>query len=106
MKSCDNCYWNANCYWKMHGEWCLYSSEKPSENTCTKHQYTCEECDSSEVEYSYRGKKYCFDCLLDELEIESYEVTHYTLDGEYIASEENVGDVLLDLNKDIKPIER
>jgi len=63
----------------------------------------CTECGDT-PEYFYKGKKYCFDCLLNELEIESYTITHYTCKDEYIANEDDIGQIISEWNKDIKSI--
>lgn len=100
MKSCDNCYWKCT-----YGDWCSFLAKKPTKNICGKYEYSCEECHSEIANYSYKSKNYCLGCMLEELEVESYEVTHYVLNGEYIGSEENIGEDILDVDENIKLLE-
>ncbi len=51
----------------------------------------CEECEIEEAKYKYNDKIYCDDCLLFVLDkedkIQSWTVTHYEIDGNYIGND-------------------
>lgn len=87
-KSCDNCYWrfgSKNLYYQgRENLYCHFKLEVPEDKVCSCHDYICEECELSYAEYLVGGKKLCSECMLEEEEIESCEVTQYFKDGEYL----------------------
>lgn len=99
-KSCDNCYWassnRGNCY---------YFEDKPESNICDRFDYKCCECDGENATHEYKNNLYCTDCLLKELDVESWTVTHYMVDGEYLGSDDDIDGVIENLSKDINEIE-
>lgn len=56
----------------------------------------CKKCgtDLESQYYKYRDEIYCLDCLLEIIGFGSYTETHYTKDGEYVASDGDIVDVL------------
>lgn len=55
----------------------------------------CEKCGVSESIMHKNGEEIlCFDCLISELGLEEKTETHYVRDGEYVASENNISDIL------------
>lgn len=63
-KSCDNCCWK---YTLFYPAYCVYSDARVKEKICDKHNYKCQNCGMLAVE-NYKGKYYCEDCLIQELE--------------------------------------
>ena len=59
----------------------------------------CKKCGTSKNEthfYKYFNELYCFDCLLEEMGIETYTEIHYSLDNEYLGDDDDIIDVLKD----------
>lgn len=102
MEKCKDCYWKER--GKVNEEdWCGFEGTEP--NTCKYFEYQCDECQEDEAKYEYKGKKYCFDCLMEELEVESYTTTNYYLNGEALGNEDDIDDVIDHLDEDIKKLE-
>lgn len=99
MKSCDNCYFRG--YKDM---FCINKTEKPKESICDGHSYICVKCDDI-AGFEYKDKQYCEDCLLKEFEVESYTITHYTMNGEYLGCDDNMCEVISNISKDIKELD-
>ena len=100
LKDCDNCYWKG-----YKNRFCIYEEVKPSENVCEKHNFICKKCDDEEAEYKFKGKYVCIDCLLKEFEVEESTTTHYYLQGEYIGSDDDMDEVILNLDDSIKKLD-
>lgn len=100
-KNCDNCYWN---YKENKGDWCGFKEVVPKERVCDKHDYECISC-SDQAEYKYKGDALCSNCLLEELGVETYTVTHYTLNDEYLGSDDDISEVINNIaDKNIQTI--
>lgn len=85
MKACNNCYWESIC-------------KKSKEQICDDFSYECELC-RDQAEVIYEEKPLCRDCVFSELEVESWTVEHYTLDGCYLGNndENSLDDILCDV---------
>ena len=75
-KECSNCY---------YGQICQDYQEEDSQ-VCDRFTYECETC-ADEAVVLYKDKPLCRDCLVDKLGIETWTVTHYMLDGEYLGND-------------------
>ena len=47
----------------------------------------------------------CTNCLLKEFEVEESTITHYYVRGEYIGSDEDMDEVILNLDDDIEELD-
>lgn len=61
------------------------------------------ECEDK-AEYKYNGKYYCSGCLLNEFDVEESTTTHYQLHGEYLGSDDDLEEVMLNLDEGIESI--
>lgn len=104
MKTCDNCYWRLR-YGKH--TFCLYHEDK-QDTICKEHSYRCDMCGHEIARFEQNGFRHCVDCLLQENGVESFEVTHYTWDGDYLGNENDIDeviDVVIECCEDIDVIE-
>lgn len=98
-----------NCYWLLEDDCikCIYGNELTNlseEKECENHNYKCSEC-GDQAEYKIKGVCLCFDCLSEGFELERHQVTHYTLDGEYIGSDEDISEVIKNISDEIEELE-
>ena len=100
LKDCDNCYWRG-----YKNSWCVHERNKPIANTCEMHSFTCVKCDDDISEYKFKGEYVCTNCLLKEFEVEESTITHYYVRGEYIGSDEDMDEVILNLDDDIEELD-
>ena len=100
LKDCDNCYWRG-----YKNSWCVHERNKPIANTCEMHSFTCVKCDDDISEYKFKGEYVCTNCLLIEFEVEESTITHYYVRGEYIGSDEDMDEVILNLDDDIEELD-
>ncbi|GAA0229721.1 hypothetical protein [Metaclostridioides mangenotii] len=84
-KTCDNCYWSIS------EDQCIKKLEP--KNKCEEHNYECFYC-NSEAEYISDDKSYCTDCLIQSFCLETNTVTHYSLDGTYLGSDDDINEVI------------
>lgn len=104
-KSCSNCYWKySEAYALKVKKYCAWNNEEIKENMCKNHSYKCS-CRNELAEYKYKDEYVCKECLLDMLGVETYTVTHYTLDDEYLGSDDDIDEVIKNLGKDIEELE-
>lgn len=97
LKTCDNCYWKG-----YKNKWCFYQEKMPKEYICNEHNFICQRCDSTDADYNFKGEYVCSECLLKEFEVEESTTTHYYLQGEYIGSDDDMDEVILNLDDSIK----
>ena len=101
-RSCDNCY---NKYRLYDGKHCVFANIKPIENVCNRHSHICDKCEDDKAEYKYNEKLYCGGCLIEEFEVKEYTVTNYYHLGDFIGTDEDMEEVILGLDDDIKPLD-
>lgn len=100
-KNCNDCYWN---FQNKKSHWCAFKEVAPKDEVCDKHDYECISC-GEQAEYKYKEDYLCSNCLLEELGVETYTETHYTLDGEYLGSDDDIFSVIDNISdKNIKTI--
>ena len=87
MKNCENCYW-------YHREECFKRVTPPIQGDCEEYGYECSSCNLTLAHYKQGDLYYCQDCFLGANDIETFTVTHYTWDGEYMGSEDNIDEVI------------
>nr|WP_312985793.1 hypothetical protein [Clostridioides sp.] len=84
-KSCDNCYWRdckEECFKKLEPK-----------NKCEEHNYECSYC-NSKAEYISDDEFYCTGCLIQSFSLEESTETHYSLDGTYLGSDDDMDEVI------------
>lgn len=86
-KSCNNCYWHS----AIDGDECI-KKLKPEERECEGHSYECE-C-GNEAEYISDNEFYCTDCLIQSFSLDESTETHYSLDGTYLGSNDDMDEVI------------
>lgn len=86
MKNCENCYW---CF----EDKCI-KGVLPINEECGEYGYECSSCGHSLADYKQGDLYYCQDCFLGANDIETFTVTHYTWDGEYMGSEDDIDEVI------------
>lgn len=95
-KSCKNCFWES----EIEGHvWCAFQEQKPLENYCNKYDCKCEGCSVDIATLEHEGKKLCYDCLVHELELDTYTETHFYTGGVYLGTDEDMKEVYNNLNK-------
>lgn len=94
--NCEECYWKFNNY----ENYCAYYNDEPKK--CDYFNFKCCDCDSECASYTYKEKRYCSECLINELGVQSYSVTHYELNGEYLGSDDDIDEVIDNLKCDFE----
>lgn len=100
-KNCKNCYWLIE---EKDLDRCIYNNQLLDKGACENHKYKCMYCEN-QAEYKIKDAYMCFDCLADEFELETYQVTHYEFNGENIGSDEDISEVINNIHKDIEELE-
>lgn len=91
-KSCKNCYWVEK---GKKPQYCVHTGVDYPDEPCDFHSYECIGCGDWAM-YSIGEKPLCFNCLLDELNIQSHNVTYYySEDGEYLGYDGNLSETLM-----------
>lgn len=98
-RNCNNCYWKLS-----NDDWCIKQVEETSKKICSEHSYECTECDE-QATHEYEHKQYCAECLLKEMNVETYQVTHYMIDGEYLGDEDELDEIIEKLGRNVKQLE-
>lgn len=98
-KTCNNCFWQG-----YKNKWCIYEDKEPKKHICNKHGYICQRCNSNKAEYYFKEEYVCAECLLEEFEVEENTTTHYYLQGEHIGTDDDIDEVILNLNDNIKSL--
>lgn len=105
-KTCKDCYWyfGVNGY---KGNYCAEHEVKVKQDgICEGFRQECESCNGDRAMYKYNDKYYCFDCLSEELELETYSVTqYYNNEGECLGDSEDMDSVISNLDEDIEILE-
>ncbi|CEQ04101.1 Uncharacterised protein [[Clostridium] sordellii] len=108
MKKCEECFWRRNYIGKNTDseKFCAFDKKK-SEDICKYFDYTCTCCKDEQAIVMYKGNTYCKECIISELNIQTYTIEHYqTEDGEYLGDDSEDFESLLENNfKYIKTIE-
>lgn len=101
-KTCNNCYWRNE---HAPEETCCVSFAIPKDNTCEHFAFECNECKDEIAEMEYNNKKYCEDCLKEELEIEIVPIMTYWRNGECIGDDsEGFASILQKVNGSVKEL--
>ncbi len=82
---CDKCYWllsTGKCARALNNSECEFKR-------------CCEVCNKDTVDFKYKGKLYCIDCLLEKFNVSQEIVTrYYSEDGELLGDDNNFDEVI------------
>ena len=82
---CDKCFWllsTGKCMKALADSECEFRER-------------CEVCDYGGGDFKYKGRLYCTDCLLEELNVSQETVTrYYSEDGELLGDDDNFDEVI------------